>query len=173
MKIAKSVIKFGLIAVASCLILGAAGCSLLNNIDKDKVLDTYNDVIQSAGKATLTKRIFLKGDREFGADNYVGTYKADYKSFTGAEYLFGNTSIERESGNSVVITCAFDVKNGTAQLFWLSGDDDPVVLLEGSGEYSDTVELPEGGNYFGITGDGLKGSVELTITDAKIEANES
>lgn len=171
MKITKTIVKFVLIAVVSCLILGASGCSLLDSIDKDKVLGTYNDVIQSAGKATLTKGISLKGDREFGSDKYVGTYKADYKKFTGTEYLFGNTSIDRENGNSVAITCTFDVKDGTARLFWLSGAEEPVALLEGSGEYSDTVELPEGGNYFGITGDGLKGSVKLTITDAEMEAD--
>ena len=147
MKVAKTIVKFGLVTVASCLMLGVVGCSLLDNVDKDKVLDAYNDVIQSAGKATLTKGISLKGNREFGADKYVGTYKADYKKFTGTECLFGNTSIERENGKYVVITCTFNVKNGTAQLFWLSGDDDPVVLLEGSGEYSDTVELPEGKKY--------------------------
>lgn len=171
MKITKTVVKFVLTVVVSCLMLGAAGCSLLDNVDKDKVLDAYNDVLQSAGKATLTKGIFLKGDREFGADNYVGAYKADYKKFTGTEYLFGNTSIKRENGKSVTITCKFDVKDGTAKLFWLCGADDPVVLLEGSGEYSDTVVLPEGGNYLGITGDKLKGSVKLTITDAEMEAD--
>lgn len=173
MKVAKTIVIFGLITIASCLVLGAAGCSLLDNVDKDKVLDAYNNVIQSAGKATLTKNISLKGDREFGTDNYVGTYKADYKKFTGTEYLFGNTSIERENGSAVVITCTFNVKDGTAKLFWLSGADDPVVLLEGSGEYSNTVELPKGGNYFGIIGDGLKGSVNLTIADAEMESDKS
>lgn len=119
----------------------------------------------------ITKNLSLKGDRDFGTDKYVGTYSADYKNFSGTEYLFGGTSVERETGKNVTITCTFEVTNGTAQLFWLCGSDDPVILLEGSGEYSETVELPEGGNYFGITGDGLKGSVELTISDAETEAN--
>lgn len=164
-KTAKMIVKLGLIAAVSCLIFSTAGCSLLDKMDKDKVLDAYNDVIQAAGKTTLTNGIFLKGDREFGADNYVGTYKADYKNFTGTEYLFGGTSIERKNGDSVVVTCSLKVKNGTARLFLLSGEKDPVVLVEGSGEYSGTVELPAGGNYFAITGEGLKGSAALTITD--------
>lgn len=173
MKISKFVVKLVAIATTCCLLFGTAGCSLLDNVDKDKVLDAYNGIIQSVGKAMLTKGISLKGDREFGADKYMGTYTADYKKFTGTEYLFGNTSIERETGKYVTVTCTFEVTEGTGQLFWLCGADDPVVLLEGSGKYSETVELPEGGNYFGITGDGLKGSVELTITDAETEADQS
>jgi hypothetical protein len=114
MKIAKAFIKFVPIAVACCLILASSGCSLLNHVDKDKALDVYNGVIQNAGKATLTKSIFLKGDRKFGADSYVGIYKADYKKLTGTEYLFGNTSIERKSGKYVTVTCTFDVADGTA-----------------------------------------------------------
>lgn len=56
MKTTKTIMKFLAIAVASCLMLGAAGCSLLDNVEKDKVLDAYNDVIQFAGKATLTSK---------------------------------------------------------------------------------------------------------------------
>lgn len=168
----KAFIKFVAGTAACCLILGTAGCSLVNHVDKDKALDAYNGMIQNAGKVTLTKSIFLKGDRKFGADNYVGSYQADYKKFTGTEYLFGGTAIERKNGKYVTITCTFDVTDGTAKLFWLCGSKDSVVLLDGSGKYSDNVELPEGGNYFGITGDGLKGSVELTIADTQAEENE-
>ena len=33
--VAKTIVKFGLVTVASCLMLGAAGCSLLDNVDLD------------------------------------------------------------------------------------------------------------------------------------------
>ena len=168
----KAFIKFIASMVACYLILGTAGCSLVNHVDKDKALDAYNGMIQNAGKVTLTKSIFLKGDRKFGADNYIGTYKADYKHFTGTEYLFGGTAIERKNGKHVTITCTFDVTDGTAKLFWHCGSKDPAVLLDGSGKYSDTVELLKGGNYFGITGDDMKGSVKLTIADTRTEENK-
>lgn len=171
MKLSKSILKLVAVAAVCCMMFSLAGCSLFDNMDKDKLVGTYNDIISSAGESMLTKNLSLKGDRDFGTDKYVGTYSADYKNFSGTEYLFGGTSVERETGKNVTITCTFEVTDGTAQLFWLCGSDDPVILLEGSGEYSETVELPEGGNYFGITGDGLKGSVELTISDAETEAN--
>lgn len=159
--------KLVAMAVALCLMFGSAGCSWLDNVDKDKVLDAYTDVIQSAGKVALTNDFLLKGDRKFGVDSYVGTYTADYNNFTGTEYLFGNTSIERESGKSVTINCEFDITDGTAKLFWLRGSADPIMILEGTGKYNEIIELPEGGNYFGVTGDNLNGSIKLKIIDAK------
>ena len=37
----------------------------------------------------------------------------------------------------------FMAASGTAQVFWISGSDDPVVLLEASDGYSETLTLPE------------------------------
>ena len=141
MKLPKLILKLAAAAAVCCMAFSLAGCSLLDNMDKDKVLNTYNDVISSAGKTLLTKNLSLKGDRDYGTDQYVGTYSADYKNFSGTEYLFGGTFIERETGKNVTVTCTFEVTNGTAQLFWLCGSDDPIVLLEGSGEYSETIEF--------------------------------
>lgn len=171
MKLSKSLLNLITMTVVCCMMFSLTGCSLFDNMDKDKVLDTYNDIISSAGKSLLTKNLSLKGNRKFGTDKYVGTYSSDYKDFSGSEYLFGGTFIERETGKNITITCTFDIKDGTAQLFWLCGADNPVVLLEGTGEYSETIELPEGGNYIGITGDNLTGSVELTIADVETESD--
>ena len=48
-------------------------------------------------------------------------------------------------------------------MFWISGSDDPVILLEATDSYSETITLPEGGNYIGITGNNFTGHVELDI----------
>ena len=42
------------------------------------------------------------------------------------------------------------VLSGTAKVFWISGADEAVTLLETTGTYSDTITLPDGGNYIGI-----------------------
>ena len=43
------------------------------------------NVVQSAGNATLTGDLSLKGKRTYGDDHYTGTYVADYKDFSKTE----------------------------------------------------------------------------------------
>ena len=148
---------FSLVLVCTLAIgLSLTGCS------KDEILDQYNNV-QLAGNATLTRDLSLKGKRMYGDDHYTGTYVADYKDFSKTEYLFGGTSIERENGKDISVSCDLEITEGTAQVFWISGSDDPVILLEATDSYSETITLPEGGNYIGITGNNFTGHVELDI----------
>ena len=149
---------FSLVLVCTLAIgLSLTGCS------KDEILDQYNNVVQLAGNATLTGDLSLKGKRTYGDDHYTGTYVADYKDFSKMEYLFGGTSIERENGKDISVSCDLEITEGTAQVFWVSGSDDPVILLEATDSYSETITLPEGGNYIGITGNNFTGHVELDI----------
>ena len=137
--------------------LSLTGCS------KDEILDQYNNVVQLAGNATLTRDLSLKGKRMYGDDHYTGTYVADYKDFSKTEYLFGGTSIKRENGKDISVSCDLEITEGTAQVFWVSGSDDPVILLEATDSYSETITLPEGGNYIGITGNNFTGHLEMNI----------
>ena len=137
--------------------LTLAGCS------KDEILDQYNSVVQIAGNTALTSDFSLKGNRTYGEDCYTGTYTADYKDFSNTEYLFGGTSIERENGKDISVSCDLEITEGTAQVFWISGSDDPVILLEATDSYSETITLPEGGNYIGITGNNFTGHLEMNI----------
>lgn len=149
---------FPLVLVCTSAIgLSLTGCS------KDEILDQYNNVIQLAGNATLTGDLSLKGKRTYGDDHYTGTYVADYKDFSKTEYIFGGTSIERENGKDISVSCDLEITEGTAQVFWVSGSDDPIILLEATGSYSETITLPEGGNYIGVIGNNFTGHLEMNI----------
>ena len=133
------------IVLSLCLIL--CGVSILSGCTKDEVLDQYNNIVQSAGSIALTGNSSLQGTKEKGIDDYTGCYTADYENFSDTEYLFGGTSIKREA----------------AKVFWISGSDEAVTLLETTGTYSDTITLPEGGNYIGIECEDFTGSIELNV----------
>lgn len=135
----------------------------ITRCSKDEILDQYNNIVQLAGNATLTGDLSLKGKRTYGDDHYTGTYVADYKDFYKTEYLFGGTSIERENGKDISVSCDLEITEGTAKVFWVSGSDDPVILLETTDSYSETITLPEGGNYIGIMGDNFTGHLEINI----------
>lgn len=147
--------------VVTAVVLLAEG--LFTGCTKDGILGTYNHAIQAAGDTQLTSNWSLEGKRKYGVDHYTGTYTADYKDFSGTEYIFGGTSIDREAGNEIEITCKLNITNGTAKLVLQSGSDDHQTLIESTGEYSETIELPPAGNYIIVDGDGFTGSIELEI----------
>lgn len=105
----------------------------------------------------------IPGEKEKGIDDYTGSYQADYKDFSDTEYLFGGTSIKREAGKEISITCNLEVDEGTAKVFWSSGAEEPVTLIETTGEYQDTITLPDGGNYIGIECENFTGNIKLEI----------
>ncbi len=144
------------------IVIATAGC-VTSGCSKDEILDGYNSVIKTAGNVVLTDSRSLKGKRSYGADHYVGTYEAIYSDFSGMEYVFGGTSIERDLGDEVEIRCDFDVKGGVVRLIVASGSDDPKTFFEGHGTYSDTVVIPAGSIYMGVECDDFTGSVYLEV----------
>mgnify|MGYP000506110021 CR=1 FL=1 len=145
------------------LILILIGVSTLSGCTKDEILNHYNNVVQSAGSIELTGKLSLQGKKEKGIDDYTGSYQADYENFSDTEYLFGGTSIKREAGKDISVTCTLEVLSGTAKVFWISGADEAVTLLETTGTYSDTITLPDGGNYIGIECENFTGKIEMNI----------
>lgn len=61
------------------------------------------------------------------------------------------------------IDCTLEITEGTAKVFWISGSDEAVTLIEATGTYSDTITLPDGGNYIGIECEDFTGNIELNI----------
>ena len=139
------------------------GSFMISGCSKDEILNHYNNIVQSAGSIELTGKSSLQGEKEKGIDDYTGTYTADYANFSGTEYLFGGTSIKREAGKELSIDCTLEITEGTAKVFWISGADEAVTLIEATGTYSDTITLPDGGNYIGIEYESFTGSIELNI----------
>ncbi len=70
--------------------------------------------------------------KEIRIDEYTGTYTADYENFSDTAYLFGGTSIKREAGKELSIDCTLEITEGTAKVFWISGSDEAVTLIEAS-----------------------------------------
>ncbi|RRD96274.1 hypothetical protein EII17_01795 [Clostridiales bacterium COT073_COT-073] len=149
--------KIMLLCMALILLLSLFSCS------KDEILDNYNSVLQTAGDIQLIGNASLVGKREYGIDHYTGSYKADYNKFSGEEILFGGTSIEREAGKKITLSCDLEIKEGVAQLLLISGSDKPQILHEVSGTYEEIITLPDGSNYIQIYGQDFTGNIILNI----------
>ena len=57
----------------------------------------------------------------------------------------------------------FRSDSGTAKVFWISGSENPVSLIETDGTYKETIILSSGNNYIGIECEDFTGSMELNI----------
>ena len=86
-----------------------------------------------------------------------------YEDFSGTELLFGGTTLNREAGNTVELTCSLDIEEGEAAIFLCSGSEEPVLLLSESGDYSGTIEVGGGSVYLGVWAVGVTGSVSIQI----------
>ena len=84
----------------------------------------------------------------------------------GSIALTGNLSLQgtKEKGiDDYTGSYTADYEDFSDTEFWISGADEAVTLLETTGTYSDTITLPEGGNYIGIECENFTGSIELNM----------
>ena len=130
---------------------------------KDAILDAYRSLVDTAGSWALTSDHSIRGERGRGEDDYTGTYAADYEDFSGTELLFGGTTLEREAGDTVEVTCSLAIEEGEAAVFLRSGSENPVILLSESGDYSGTIEVGGGSVYLGVWAENVTGSVSIQI----------
>lgn len=152
--------KRKLIFILSILII----LHTLTACSKDQILDSYDKVVDNAGELALTKESSLVGDKEKGKDDYTGEYAAQYEDFTGKEYIFGGTSLEeRKTGTELEVKVNFKIEKGSAKLIFVSGPNVPQVIIEKDGEWSGTVKLSKGSNYFYIEAENFSGTINLNV----------
>lgn len=142
--------------------LGAAADATDDSV-KDTLVGAYGSLVDAAGSWALTPDRSLQGERVRGEDDYTGTYEANYEDFSGTELLFGGTTLDREAGNTVELSCSLNIEEGEIAVLLCSGSEDPVILLSESGDYSSTIEVGGGSTYIGVWGEGANGSVSIQI----------
>ncbi len=144
----------GLLAV---LCLALPGCS------KDKILEEYDSLLQTAGALALTNDSSLTGTRTMGETPYTGTYRADYQACTKTECLFGGTGLSPAEGDTVSLTCTIAGTAGQAQLYWVTGNGEAVPLLEGNGVCQETIRFPAASNYLSVACQDCTGEITLAL----------
>lgn len=152
----------GALADGTDAVLDAAADATDDSV-KDALVGAYGSLVDAAGSWALTPDRSLQGDRVRGEDDYTGAYEADYEGFSGTELLFGGTTLDRATGNTVELSCSLDIEEGEAVVFLCSGSEDPAILLSESGDYTSTIEVGGGSTYIGVWGEGANGSVSIQI----------
>lgn len=129
------------------------------DLNKDDILGSYNNFVESAGKIELTPKFKLKGEKSEGADDLRGVYTSDYENFTGEECIFGTTSIQ--TSEDLSIKCNISSEDGDAKVILSKDDNDEETILEGNGSIEDNLNLSAGRNYIIIKCDNFTGNIEI------------
>lgn len=127
---------------------------------KDKIINTYDSIIQSFDNAGLTNNKNLKGKRDFGIDKYVGTYTAEYNNDTVEETIFGGTALHRKNGDHLKITIKVQKQSGNIKVISKLGNNE-ITLIEDTGEYEDTIYIDGMSYYLTIKLDNFTGSIDV------------
>ncbi len=141
--------------VIACMSIFASGDS-----PKDKLINTYNSIIQSFDNVGLTNNLKLKGKRDFGKDKYVGTYKAKYNNDTVEEIIFGGTALHRKNGDHLKLTIKVQKQSGNIKVISKLGNNE-IILIEDNGEYEDTIYIDGMSYYLIIKSDNFTGSIDV------------
>lgn len=127
-------------------------------------LEEANEWSESFATHSITNDHDLVGSREKGIDNYVGTYKADYKNFDGEEYIFGGTSLKRQEGSDLKATYTLAIQSGKATLCWMEGDNEFVIAeVSDAGTYEFTIHA--GKNFIVLKGENFTGILTLNVEE--------
>lgn len=146
-----------LVAVLLLSVLFAlTGCS------KDSILNGFNSLLHHVSQYALTDEKDLQGEKTKGVDTYTGSYTTEYDGFSGTEYLFGGTGLERENGNELTVTYELTAESGSAELYWRDKDN-RYTLTETEGNGSNPVTLTAGDNYLVFEGEDFQGALYVTV----------
>lgn len=157
----KRCFRIAAVFLAVLMTCSLTACSSGDNW-KDSVLNGFNDMLQGFSQYALTNKNDLKGTKTKGEDTYTGSYSADYSDFSGTEYLFGGTCLERENGNDLTATYELKISSGSANLCWIEKEEEHIIAnMTDSGTYS--IVLSSGDNYIAVKGDQFSGSVKITL----------
>lgn len=153
-----SIIFIVLIFATLVFLIGGTAVSF----NKDDIISGFNNTIQNIGDNVLTTDRKLEGDRVFGKDKYTGIYNASYKDFTGEEVIFGGTELDREYGNELNLNINVNKTSGKIKIYMNNGIEQK-VLIEDTGEYKNTITIPEGSNYFIVKCTDFNGEINVKI----------
>lgn len=145
---------FGFFKLISLAIIGIiiAGSvfffNIFNNdtISKEDIVNSFGEFLQDTSTNGLTKDKKLEGKREFGIDEYVGTYTAYYNNKTKEETIFGGTVLERKNGNTIKLKIKVEKQSGNIEIISNAGTERE-ILINDTGEIEKTVAVKEKNVY--------------------------
>ena len=155
--------KLILLAIVGIVIAGIVFFSSIFNgetISKEGIINTYDSFLQDTSINGLTKDNKLEGKREYGIDEYVGSYTAYYNNKTKEETIFGGTTLNRRNGNTITLKIKVEKQSGNIEIISNSGTESE-VLIKDTGETEKTVDVKGKSYYLKVKVTDFTGNLEI------------
>ena len=155
--------KLIIVFIVGLIILGASFfTSIFTNsaVSKDSAMNTYNNFLQDVSSLGITSDNKIQGERIFGIDEYVGTYKACYNNTTKEETIFGGTALNRENGNTIKLKIKVDKQSGDIEIINKLGTENE-ILINDTGEIEKAIDVKEKSYYLIIKTNNFTGNVDI------------
>ncbi len=120
---------------------------------KDAILDAYSSLVDTAGSWALTPDRSCRGAGP-GRGRLPAPMRLTTRTFPARNCSLGGTTLDREAGDTVEVTCSLTVEEGEAAVFLCSGAEEPVLLLSESRGLPGTIGVGSGSVYLGVWGRG-------------------
>ena len=150
--------KMIFIGITILVVILAISIKIGVTLPKEEILNTYDSIIQTFSSKGLSKDKDLKGERNFGVDKYVGTYKAKYDNYTGTEDIFGGTTLHRKNGDHIKLTIKVEKQTGNINVISKLGEN-KLSLISDDGEYEDTIYIDGMSYYLSINLENFTGNI--------------
>lgn len=151
-------IKCTAVLCVICVIAAAFGGCTAGYGLKDHIIGGFNRALSSLSRFALTSDSQLQGSRTPGEDSFTGTYHADYSGFSGEEYLFGGTLLERHGGSDICVTYELQITDGSADIY-VADSEEKILLTDKSESGTYIWKISSGDHYISVRGDNLSGSL--------------
>lgn len=152
--------KMIVIGIIIIVVILAISIKIGVTLPKEKILNTYDSIIQTFSSKGLSKDKDLKGERNFGVDKYVGTYKAKYDNYTGTEDIFGGTTLHRKNGDHVKLKIKVEKQSGNINVIAKLGENE-TNLIDDTGKYEDNIYIEGISYYLTIKLENFKGNIDI------------
>lgn len=155
--------KLILLVIVGITITGCVFISDISNnetISRDDLVNGYGNFLQDISLNGLTKDSKLEGNREYGIDEYVGSYEANYNNTTKEETIFGGTTLDRKNGNTIKLKIKVKKQSGNIEII-SNGGTECEVLINDTGEIEKTVNVKEKSYYLKVKVTNFTGNVEI------------
>ena len=155
--------KLILLAIIGIVIAGSVFFyNIFNNdtVSKNDIVNGFGEFLQDTSTNGLTKDNKLEGKREYGIDEYVGTYTAYYNNKTKEETIFGGTVLDRKNGNTIKLKIKVEKQSGNIEIISNEGTESE-VLINDTGEIEKTVDVKEKSYYLKVKVTDFTGNVEI------------
>ena len=150
-------LKIFLIVILVMIVLGII---FFTSLAKEGVINVYNLFLKNVSTNGLTRNNDLEGKREYGIDEYVGTYKANYNNKSKEETIFGGTVLDRENGNTITLKIKVEKQSGNIEIISNAGTESE-ILINDTGETEKTVNVKELSYYLKVKVTDFTGNVEI------------